>query len=230
MLILIDRKMPAAAKKKLAGFGEVIEFATEGITYEAISGHPDIFFCPTPAGLIVAPNLPQKYFTILNQNNIQFTIGQLPVGKNYPESARYNTLVTQKYIFQNSSHCDAAIRKLNPDPEIVDVNQGYVRCNLVSLPNGSFFTSDHGIEKSLKKRGLDVLYIDPSGVKLHGFDHGFFGGACGLSGNTLLLCGSLEYFKEKERILAFCAGADVKVIELYDGEPVDVGTILFLKV
>ena len=42
MLILLDRKMPVAAKEKLAGYGEVIEFATEGITYEAISWQVDV--------------------------------------------------------------------------------------------------------------------------------------------------------------------------------------------
>ena len=72
MLILLDRKMPETAKEKLATYGEIVEFASKGITYEAISGHPDIFFCPTPAGLIVAPNLPQEYFSFLDQNNITY--------------------------------------------------------------------------------------------------------------------------------------------------------------
>ena len=90
--------MPDQARLTLSGYGQVVEFATENITYNAISGHPDIFFCPTPAGLIVAPNLPETYFQILDQNCIQYFKGSLPVGSNYHESARYNSLVNDAFI------------------------------------------------------------------------------------------------------------------------------------
>jgi hypothetical protein len=228
MLILVDSKMPDAAKQKLAAYGEVVEFATEGITYEAISGHPDIYFCPTPGGLIVAPNLPEKYLTILHQNHIAFTSGQKPVGKLYPESARYNTLVTQRFSIRNPGISEASIQKLNPGLQEITVRQGYIRCNLVALPNETFIASDRRIEKSLRQHNFEVLFVDPSPVKLTGFDHGFFGGACGLLGNTLFICGSLNHFKEKDLIEAFAARAGVQIIELFEGQPIDVGTILFL--
>ena len=228
MLILLDRKMPEAAKEKLAAYGQIVEFATDGITYEAISGHPDIFFCPTPAGLIVAPNLPQEYFSILDQKHIPYLKGSLPVGKEYPETACFNSLVTGKFIIQNPTASDPVIQNLNPNFEIIPVKQGYVRCNLMALPNKTFITSDRGIEKSLNQRKLEVLYVDPACIKLDGFDNGFFGGACGLHGNTLFVCGSLKYLKEQSSIESFATQAGVSIIELYNGQPVDVGTILFL--
>jgi len=228
MLILLDRKMPGAAKEKLAAYGNIVELATEGITYEAISGHPDIFFCPTPSWLIVAPNLPQEYFSILDQNHVTYLKGSLPLEKEYPETARYNSLVTGKFIIQNPTSSDPVIHNLNPNLKIIPVKQGYIRCNLIALPNETFITSDRGIEKSLKKHKHEVLYIDPSCVKLEGFENGFFGGACGLHGNKLFVCGSLKYFKEQTSIESFAAQAGVSVIELYEGEPLDMGTILFL--
>lgn len=229
MLILLDRKMPETAKEKLAAYGEIVEFATEGITYDAISGHPDIFFCPTPAGLIVAPNLPEKYFAILDQYKINYIKSSLPVGQEYPETAQYNSLVTNKFIFQNPAVSEPEIEKLNTELEIIPIKQGYVRCNLIALPNETFITSDRGIEKSLKQHKLEVLYIDPTCVKLDGFEHGFFGGACGLFENTLFICGSLKYFKERSIIESYVKRSGVSIIELYEGEPVDVGTILFLE-
>lgn len=229
MLILLDRKMPETAKEKLAAYGEIVEFATEGITYDAISGHPDIFFCPTPAGLIVAPNLPEKYFAILDQYKINYIKSSLPVGQEYPETAQYNSLVTNKFIFQNPAVSEPEIEKLNTELEIIPIKQGYVRCNLIALPNETFITSDRGIEKSLKQHKLEVLYIDPTCVKLDGFEHGFFGGACGLFENTLFICGSLKYFKERTIIESYVKRSGVSIIELYEGEPVDVGTILFLE-
>jgi hypothetical protein len=70
--------------------------------------------------------------------------------------------------------------------------------------------------------------VDPSSVQLDGFEHGFFGGACGLPEQNLFVCGSMKYFKEQARIESFTERAGVSIIELYDGQPADVGTILFL--
>ena len=228
MLILCDSRMPEEAMLKLSGYGEVVKFGTKGITYDAISGHPDIFFCKTPGGLVVAPNLPETYFTILDQNSMQYSKGKLPVGKTYPESARYNTLVTKKYIIQNPEIADPVIAELNPAHKIIPVKQGYVQCNLLALPNDLFITSDRGIEKSLKQHDLEVLFVNPSCVQLDGFEHGFFGGTCGLPEQNLFVCGSMKYFKEQARIESFTERAGVSIIELYDGQPADVGTILFL--
>jgi len=229
MLILADSKMPSAAKIKLQDYGEIVEFATHGITYEAISGHPDIFFCPTPMGLIVAPNLPEKYFMFLNKHGINYTTGQLPVGKQYPESARYNALFACEKMIHNPDSSDPAIQKLNPKAQIIRIKQGYTRCNLIPLPNNTFITSDRGIEKTLKLQQFEILFVDPGCVKLESFEHGFIGGACGFHENTLFVCGSLEYLKEKKLIKEYTDRACVQIIELFDGQPIDIGTLLFLQ-
>jgi len=226
MYILIDSKMPEEAKRTLASYGELIEFATQGITYDAISGHPDIFFCPTPKGLIVAPNLPEKYFEILNTKGITYTTGQQPVGNQYPFTAVYNSLVTSKYVIQNTEISDSGITALNPSLEVIHINQGYARCSLLALPNDSFITSDQGIAKVLINKGKNVLFVDPSSIKLEGFTHGFFGGVCGLNQDKLFICGGLSYFQEKTYIEKYTAMAGVHLIELYQSNPVDVGTIL----
>jgi len=229
MLILCDSKMPGKAKDKLATFGEVLEFSTDGITYEAISGHPDIFFCPTPVGLIVAPNLPEKYFKILNQKSISYATGNLPVGKKYPDSARYNALFAFGKLIHNPDISDPVIQKLNPEVEIIRIRQGYTRCSLIPLPNNTFITSDRGIEKTLKQNQFEVLHVDPDCIKLEGFEHGFIGGACGIYENSLFICGSLKYFKEEEFIKEFTYKAGVEIIELYQGPPMDIGTLIFLQ-
>lgn len=229
MLILCDSKMPVAAKEKLSAYGKIVEFATEGITYEAISGHPDIFFCPTPYGLIVAPNLPLKYFNILNQQGIIYTTGNLPVGKKYPETARYNALFASNKLIHNPDISDPSIQKLNPGAEIIPIKQGYTRCSLIHLPNNTFITSDRGIEKTLKQNQFEVLFVDPSCVILEGFQHGFIGGSCGINDNLLFICGSLKYFKERNLFEEFTARAGVQIIELYGGQPMDIGTLMFIE-
>jgi hypothetical protein len=75
MLIIVDKKIPAEAREKLAAYGSLLELATEGIVYPAISGHPDIFICQTPQTLIISPSLPEKYVQIIKDSGIQFIQG-----------------------------------------------------------------------------------------------------------------------------------------------------------
>ena len=72
-----------------------------------------------------------------------------------------------------------------------------------------------------------VLYIDPKQIKLEGHDHGFFPGCCGIWKNNLIVCGSTKHLKEKTELDKFLKDNDFNLIELYDGELVDVGSIFF---
>ena len=150
MLIIIDNRISSQAKKKLSSFGDLMELKTDGITYEAISGHPDIFFCQSPGKLFVALNLPQHYFDQLNQHNIDYIKGELPVGPEYPSSARYNAVATSTYLIHNFRHTDFIITRTLDDLQPVHVDQGYCRCNLLPLKDDHFITSDEGIFKVLK--------------------------------------------------------------------------------
>lgn len=229
MLILVDANINDTAKAALAKYGTIVHFSTSSITYAAISGHPDIFFCPTPEGLIVAPNVPNTYYKILTEHNLPFRKGKKNVGPEYPSSARYNTLVTSRYIIQNPSISDEEITNTNPDKEIIEVKQGYIQCNTVALANHTFITSDSGIEKALKAKSIEVLYVNPSCIELKGFPHGFFGGICGVFNDILFINGSLNCFAEESKIRQFLAQAQMQIIELGNHIPQDIGTILFLK-
>ena len=245
MLIIIDKRIPEEAKQTLAGYGELLEFATHGITYDAISGHPDIFFCQTPGGLIVAPNAPAEFLLQLESRYIPYTPGEKPVGSKYPETARYNAVVTDKYLIHNTSVTDPSIinatltfipppSSLLPSPYSVlltpySIRQAYTRCNLIALNDGCFITSDRGIEKALKAHHLDVLYVSPAGIVLPGFPNGFFGGCCGVWDDKLFITGSLRFFPEGENVRQFANDSGLEVIELYNGPLFDGGGILFIN-
>ena len=89
--------------------------------------------------------------------------------------------------------------------------------------NENTFTEDI-VDTSVQKF---VLYIDPRQIKLEGHDHGFFPGCCGVWKNNLIVCGSTKYLKEKEELDRFLKNNNFNLIELYDGELVDVGSVLF---
>ena len=228
MIIIADKKIPKKAKEKLAHFGQLILLETEGITYNAISGHPDIFICKINDHLIIAPNLPENYKQTLRDLNVSFIEGEEPVGEKYPESAKYNVVVTEKFLMHNFRYTDSAITNREEDLDLIHLNQGYSRCNLLPLKNDHFITSDEGVKRVLQNHNLDVLYVNPENIQLPGFKHGFIGGACGVVDNSLFILGSLKNYKEGEKINDYLQSLNFKIIELFDGPLFDGGSILFL--
>lgn len=235
MLIVNDKRLSREAKEKLAAYGELLELETRGITYPAISGHPDIFFGQLPGRLVVAPILPEHYIQTLNGYDIDYILGELPVGQSYPETARYNAVATGDYFIHNLNHTDPGLLRAASGLQPIQVGQGYTRCNLLPLKGGHFITCDPGIYKALqgrspspKGRSPCVINVDPSGILLEGFPHGFFGGCCGVMEDEVFINGSLDQFTEGEKVRKFLTGLGYKIIELSDGPLVDVGSILFV--
>ena len=228
MVILADNKIPQAAFEKLHEFGEVIQLETKGITYDAIAGHPDVFFCHVNAQWVVAPNLPERYFAILEERKINFMRGELPVGEKYPDSARYNAVSTEKNLFHNFRYTDSSITTLTADLDLVHISQGYSRCNLLPLGNDRFITSDEGIFRVLNNFKFDVLLVNPNGILLPGFKHGFIGGTAGIRDDKVFLIGNLDHFADGEKIRTYLDNAGYRIIELYNGPLFDGGSLLFL--
>ena len=70
--------------------------------------------------------------------------------------------------------------------------------------------------------------VDPRQIILQGHDYGFFPGCCGIMDDTVVVCGSLKYLKEGRELKKYIRMNNMKVIELYDGELVDVGSVFFI--
>ncbi len=228
MIIIVDKKIPAGAQNKLRSLGEVVGLATSGITYEAVSGHPDLFLCPTPCGLVAAPNLPVHINEKLSSCGIKILQGSQATGKQYPQTAVYNALVTPEYIIHNTRVTDASVLRTCQGLTSLHVNQAYTRCNLIRLGD-MFITSDAGINKSLLYYGLNCHLVSSVDVSLEGFSHGFLGGACGVWKDRLFLCGSLRYFSGSEKLSRLVEQAGFELVELYDGPLFDGGGILFAE-
>jgi len=226
MKIIADKRIPAEARTALAEYGKVIEFQSDGITYDTVSGHPDVFMCQLEKELIIAPNTSSGLKTRLIENQIRFVEGNNRVGKNYPQTAIYNAVVTDKLLIHNIQHTDTVLLNKCNSLEKIDVKQGYSRCNLLALPNKRFITSDRGIESVLKNKGFDVLYVKPTGILLPGFSNGFIGGCCGVFEDNVFFIGSLKFFPEGEKIRDFLK--EFKLIELYNGPLFDGGSLIFV--
>ena len=229
--IIADARMPEEAKKNLKKLGDVLFLNPTDITYKSISAHPDIFFFQTKDGLIHAPNAPKRIIKELKKRKIKLTEGKKEVGKKYPETVPYNAVGIGDTLIHNLKHTDETILSLYENH--IHVNQGYTRCNLVALNEKTFITSMEDYKTTrlqdykLEDAEFKVLYIDPKQIKLEGHDHGFFPGCCSVWKNNLIVCGSTKHLKEKEALDKFLKDNGFNLIELYDGELVDVGSVFF---
>jgi len=229
-LIVTDKKLPLPAKNTLKTFAELQFLQTEKIVYKSIGGHPDIFLCQGIEGIVVAPSLPQEILVHLGYAGVQVVKGISDPGKTYPDSARYNAVVTADLIIHNLKITDPAIFKTFPGRKHLHVNQGYTRCNLLALDDNHFITSDHGIEKALLAEGKLVMFADPAPVKLKGQKYGFFPGCCGILNGEVIIAGSLTFHPDGEQIREFINDSGLNIRELYQGPLTDVGGIFcFVK-
>jgi len=226
-LIIADKKLPLPAKNALKTTGELQSLETFGFVYKSISGHPDIFMCQGEEGLVVAPGLPANLLMAIKSTGADTFVGKSNPGKTYPESARYNAVVTPEFIIHNLKITEPVIFKAFPGRRHLQVSQGYTRCNLLVLDPDHFITSDRGIEKVLTAEGKQVLFVNPEPVRLRGQKYGFFGGCCGILNTAVLISGSLKFHPQGGEINRFIDECGFTVNELYDGPLVDVGGLFF---
>lgn len=228
MNIIVDNRIPQGAKIKLSEIAMVMFFETNRITYPSICSHPDIFFVQTENGLVIAPNLPGEMKNILSRNKISFEEGKSEIGLIYPQTAAYNAVFTQDFFIHQLKITDSLLLSRSEHLDRIHVNQAYTRCNLLALKNNHFITSDRGIEKVLKNRGLFVLFVNPEEIILPGMKNGFFGGCCGILDNTIFIIGNLDYIEEGKAIRKFIKDLGYKIVELYDGPLFDGGSLFFI--
>lgn len=226
LLIIVDKKLPSRAKQTLGNYGNLMELETKNITYDAISGHPDIFFFQDKHQTIVAPNLPEKYFEILNRYGIKYRKGIKPVGRDYPHSSRYNALQTSYGLLHNTHFTETSLQE-NATKRI-HCRQGYTRCNAIEI-GSTVLTSDKGIMKTLENHSIPAIYTDPQNIILPGFKNGFFGGTCGIHNKQLFVCGQLNHLENTTQIEKLFIKEEIENIELYDGKLFDAGGIFFMN-
>ena len=242
-IIIADSRMPEEAKKNLKRLGNVLFINPTSVTYNSISSHPDIFFFQKDDALIYAPNAPKRIIKELKKRKIKLIEGKKEVGKKYPETVPYNAVGIGNLLIHNLKHTDETI--LSSYENHINVNQGYTRCNLLALNENAFITSDVGIFNAVNSQQstdnslypheshvetyvrTSVLYIDPKQIKLEGQKNGFFPGCCGVWKNNLIVCGSTKNLKEKAELDKFLKDNNFNLIELYDGDLIDVGSIFF---
>jgi len=226
MPFIVSQSINPSALCSLQRLDQVILFGTKGVTYPAISNHPDIFFCQTDHLLLASQAVPEHILRQITDAGVALEVVTASPGMKYPASALFNAVVTTEFLIHRTDITHIRIQQICAEKTPIHVNQAYTRCNLLVAGHNLWITSDRGIEKALKAHGRTPLYIDPKPVKLEPFTHGFFGGCCGVTGSTLLVNGSLKHLPEEDHLRETAEAAGYSILELSDSPPADVGGIL----
>lgn len=226
MLAFIDKRAHPTIKKNLSKYFEVIDFETKGITYDAVSCHPDIFLLKLQERIYIPKNLPDTYLKVLENTSFEIIILDLEIGGKYPQTALLNIATNEQYIIHNLKITPKELLDF-PNYKYINVNQGYSRCSIIPL-NDFYITSDRGVYNTLISKGLDVNFVDNDNIILEGYDKGFIGGTCGIWKQKIFLMGSLKYYNWGTDLRNKLEKYNYEIIELYDGLLFDGGTIMFL--
>ena len=182
---------------------EVIEVSKNADVSDAISCHPDVYYC------LLKDRLYKGDPTLLK--------------KEYPGDVLYNAAAVGKYLICSKFTSKDLIKESGLIPVIVP--QGYVKCNLSVLDDHHVITEDKGIAKVLKDiPDIDCLLINPHEVLLPGFEYGFIGGASGRAGNKMIFNGNLKAHSCFGDIRAFCIECSLDLVYFESYPLTDIGS------
>ena len=182
---------------------------------EPIDTHPDIYICK----LGTSPKSPVFH-------------GDLSILKrSYPLDVPYNVVVTERFMICNLSTVSADLMKnvtdLYPAIQIINVKQGYTKCNVIPLDDRHFITEDRGIYKALQNvKDAECLLVDAGHVLLPGFNRGFIGGCCGRIGDDIWFNGDIKMHPDCKRIESFIRSCGFGIIYVSDRPLNDIGSII----
>jgi hypothetical protein len=228
MLIIADSRMPEPARHRLETLGEVLWMPPQKCVYQTIAAHPDIFFCQTQEGFIVAPNAPAEITERVIQSGAKIITGKKEIGERHPETVYYNAVFTPSFFIHNIKLSDETLLQHAAGKKIIYTTQGYTRCNLLPLSDTAFLCSDKNMEKNLLRQGVEVLFVRPEEILLPDVRHGFIGGCCGVFGKSVVIIGSLSKHSQGDEIRGFLEKNNMEIIELYDEQLWDGGGVLFI--
>lgn len=220
--VIIDARSPQEAFDSLNKEFNVIPFITKDITYDAIAGHPDIFFAQY-CNIIASPNTPKQYL-----EQIPHIIGTQAVGKTIECSTYYNCLITDNYIIHKQGFTDKKILEIHENKQFISTPQAYTRCNTIEITSNVFLTSDIATCKILRENKLECLFVKPNGIELPPYQYGFIGGCMGKCNDTIYINGSLSQYAEGQKIKDFLTKHKIEYKELHHGKLYDGGGIFFV--
>lgn len=199
---------------------QTIKTSAHQLLYDAVKFHPDMVIHHIGNENFIGENETISALNVCLGDKIQGI---------YPYDVLYNAARVGNYLICNRQYTEEKIIEHchSKNIEIINVKQGYAKCNVCVVSDNAIITSDVGIARAANKHGIDVLFVDDCNVKLKGFAHGFLGGATGkISADKLAVNGNITHHKNCSEITKFANKYNVEIVSLNNGDIEDIGSIL----
>lgn len=188
-----------------------------------VSQHTDMLFSYLGNGKFICESSQQQLKAALTAKDLK-CLGEVDLAAGYPADIALNCCIVSDSIICNASNTPDIIKS---SFNVINVKQGYAKCSCAVVDENSVITDDESIAAALLKNSFDVLLVNKGSVRLGGFEYGFIGGCCGkLSKDSLVFCGDLRTHENYRQIDAFLRERKVYPVSLFQGELLDIGSII----
>lgn len=223
-MIVVDYYTNETIKNKLKNYGEVVTTLPNSKIYEGIDAHPDILIRKLDKETIAVDSQNIEYYSNIFKNKKIIPIENIE--SPYPNHVKLNFAVYRDFFIHNLKFTDKEILNFykNRGFKLIDVKQGYTKCNL-AVGKRCLITSDVGIYEKLKNIS-NILLIEHKQIELRNFEYGFIGGATGLVGDRLFFTGVLEGHSSKDKIIKFLEANNENFEFLTESNIIDIGSII----
>lgn len=229
MNFIIDRTMPDIMVKNLEKIGNVYKSAVINADDGGVASHPDLQIHFLTQTLAVCGRSVFDYYRSILPHNIELYEGKADIGGTYPQICAYNIARVGEFVICNLKYAEKSIINFYEEQgkKIINVKQGYTKCNICPISDNTFITEDAGIHNAVQNvDGINSVLLKSGSVGLKGFDYGFIGGATGFAENKVVFCGSLSENPYKEEILSAIDKYGAEYFELSDDKLYDYGSII----
>lgn len=214
--LILNKNTPQIIVDDLKNEYNIVFTAPIDVIEGPLKYHTDIqIFKVDDDTFICEPSVYEYYVNALKGKKI--ICGSTFLKSNYPYDIAYNITRVGNRCLCYEKYADKQIIK-NLNCKVINIKQGYSKCNICVVDDNSIITSDEGIYRVCIDNGIDALKITQGQIELNPFEYGFIGGASmKLSEKELLFFGNIKSHTDYEKIKEFCTLKKVK-IKCYSNE------------
>lgn len=191
---------------------------------KAIANHIDMIACHLGSDEILLLDYNSSAEQMLTEIGMNVELVPLKDNSNrYPNDVQLNGAIVGDCVICNAKHTHKRVQK----GKIIDVKQGYAKCNTLVVQPKAIITSDKSIASAYQ---YDCLLIESGGIELIGYDYGFIGGCgCKIDEGKMYFTGKVSSHKNSDDIKKFLHKYGVEVIEGKSDNLIDIGSIIPIK-
>lgn len=231
---LIDGRAEKYASR-LESFGyEVIALPPDHRLSPPVASHPDLLFFRMGDSLIARREYLEDYPELAKRieaaGDCRLIFSDAHASAQYPDDCGLCAISTGERLLCRPASILPEIKSLclRLGIEIAEVSQGYTACSCLVPARGCVITSDAGIARVAREKGLRLLLIPPGDIALPPYEYGFIGGCAGVDGECVYFYGDPLTHPSGKEICNFIEDCGGRVISLGGGQLQDFGKILFI--